>query len=297
MNLGKLEQVDLRNAWKNEASDFTHWLAREENLALLSDEIGIQINLLKTESDIGNFNVDILAEDDNGNKIIIENQLETTNHDHLGKIITYASGHDAKTIIWICKDVRDEHQKAVDWLNDHTDDDINFFAIKLELWKIGESSPAPKFYIISKPNDWAKTIKKSVSESELTETKLQQKEFWTKFIEYAKNNTTKLGLRNPRPQHWYSIAIGSSIAHMSFTINTQENVLGCEIYIRTEKWLFQELLKNKEQIENEICEKLEWMELTGKKASRIKISREADIENTAEWDNYHKWLKEKSEAF
>src|SRR3989344_6367330 len=160
MELGKLNKVDLRTAWKNEASDFTTWLSKEENLALLADEIGISIVNPKTEVDVGRFSADIVAEEESANrKIIIENQLETTNHDHLGKLITYASGHDAKTIIWVVKEVREEHRQAIDWLNEHTDDETSFFAIKIELYQIGNSPLAPKFEIISQPNDWAKTIK------------------------------------------------------------------------------------------------------------------------------------------
>lgn len=108
--LGRLKKVNLREAWKHEALDFTRWLAQEGNLALLSDEIGIDINLIQTEASVGSFNVDILAEDSNGRKIVIENQLEATNHDHLGKIITYASGYNAEIVIWIVKDVRNEHK-------------------------------------------------------------------------------------------------------------------------------------------------------------------------------------------
>ena len=125
MQLRALEKVDLRTVWKHEASDFTNWLAQDENLSLLSDEIGIDISLIQTEASVGKFNVDILAEEENtGRKIVIENQLESTNHDHLGKIITYASGFDAEIVIWIVKDVRDEHKQAIDWLNEHTDDKI-----------------------------------------------------------------------------------------------------------------------------------------------------------------------------
>ncbi len=159
-SLSKLNKVNLRDVWEHEALDFTNWLAQEENLEALSEEIGIDINLIKTEASVGKFNVDILAEDEaTRRKIIIENQLEQTNHDHLGKIITYASGYDAEVIIWIVKDVRDEHQRAIEWLNEHTDEDINFFLIKIELWQIENSNPAPKFEIICSPNEWAKTIK------------------------------------------------------------------------------------------------------------------------------------------
>ena len=127
MKLGKLRKIHLREAWKHEALNFTGWLAEEDNLALLSDEIGIDISLIQTEASVGKFNVDILAEEENGNrKIVIENQLESTDHDHLGKIITYASGFDAEIIIWIVKDVRDEHKQAIDWLNENTIEKVNF---------------------------------------------------------------------------------------------------------------------------------------------------------------------------
>ena len=148
--LGKLEKVkDLRSVWKHEANDFTNWLAEEENLNTLGEEIGIDIELISTEAKTGSFSTDILASESNtNNKIIIENQLESTDHNHLGKIITYASGHDAKIIIWIVKDVREEHRQAIDWLNEHTDEEINIFLCKIELWKIGNSEIAPKFQIM-----------------------------------------------------------------------------------------------------------------------------------------------------
>ena len=175
MALSKLKKVDLREEWKHEAADFTSWLAEAENLQLLSEEIGIDISLIQTEASVGKFSVDILAEEDNtGRKVVIENQLETTNHDHLGKLITYASGFDAEIVIWIVKDVRDEHKQAIDWLNEHTDDKINIFAIRMELWQIGDSPCAPKFHVVSQPNDWAKAIKKSTSQSDLSDRRLMQ---------------------------------------------------------------------------------------------------------------------------
>ena len=182
MKLANLKQVPLREVWKHEALDFTKWLAEANNLSLLSDEIGIEISLIRTEASVGKFNVDILAEEENtGRKIIIENQLESTDHDHLGKVITYASGFDASIIIWIVKDVRDEHKQAIDWLNEHTDEHANFFIVKMELWQIGDSPYAPKFQVMSQPNDWAKAIKKSHTENELSEVKLMQLDFWTEF--------------------------------------------------------------------------------------------------------------------
>lgn len=295
--LGELELVELRTFWRNEALDFTSWLSREGNLSKLSDEIGIEIKLIQTEAHTGKYNTDILAKDGNDNNVIIENQLESSDHDHLGKIITYAAGHDAKTIVWIVKEVEDEHKKAIEWLNDHTDDNINFFIIKMELWKIGDSLPAPKFHIVSQPNEWAKEIRKLPQASEPTETKLMQLEFWQKFIEFANNNRTTLRLRKPRPQQWYDISVGSSNAHISLTINTQQKLLGCDLYIPEDKALFAELTKYREQIEKAVGDKLDWKELPEKKASRIKMSRTADIADSAQWDAYFAWLKEKAELF
>ncbi len=204
MKLSKLEKVDLREVWKHEAINFTNWLAESENLESLSDEIGIDISLIQTEASVGNFNVDILAEEENtGRKIVIENQLESTDHDHLGKIITYASGFDAEIIIWIVKSVRDEHKQAIDWLNEHTDSNINFFSIQMEVWKIGESPYAPKFHVIAQPNDWAKTVKKATSQNEYSDTKLLQLQFWDKFKEFAVDKNAKIKLRKAYPQHWY----------------------------------------------------------------------------------------------
>jgi hypothetical protein len=122
--LGKLTKIDLRDVWPNEERDFSTWLAKEENINLLSDALGVEIEILQNEANVGKFNLDLLAEESNtGKKMIIENQIETTNHDHLGKIITYASGHDANYVVWIFKDIREEHRHAIDWLNEHSDDE------------------------------------------------------------------------------------------------------------------------------------------------------------------------------
>ncbi|MBI2405479.1 DUF4268 domain-containing protein [Candidatus Microgenomates bacterium] len=298
MVLGKLEKVPLRKAWNHEAIDFTKWLAQEENLAVLSDEIGIDITLTQTEASVGKFNVDILAEEENtGRKIVIENQLEPTNHDHLGKLVTYASGYDAEIIIWIVENVRDEHKKALDWLNEHTDEDINFFLIKMELWQIADSPFAPKFQVVSQPNDWAKTIKKSASSSTLTDTKVLQLEFWNKFKEYALSKGTKLKLRKTSPQHWYDISLGISDAHIALTVIPRERTIRCEVWISDSKELFYQFRKNKEQIEAGLGEQLNWMELPDKKASRVVISREADIYESDEWGEYFEWLLGQAEKF
>jgi hypothetical protein len=293
--LSKLIKLDLREVWKHEALDFTNWVA--ENLEALSDAVGVDIKLIQTEASVGKFNVDILAEEDlTGRKIIIENQLEATDHDHLGKIITYASGHNAEIIIWIVKDTRDEHQKAIEWLNDHTDEDISFFLIRIELWKIDDSKPAPKFEIVVSPNEWAKAIKSSPVNKDLTDTKLQQLDFWDKFKSFVKKENLNIKLRTPRPQHWYDISIGSSNCHIALTLNTRENLIGCQLYIDKNKEFFHHLLNQKDVIEKGIGEAAEWGDAP--KASMIKITKEVnELFNESELDDNFAWLLSKVVLF
>lgn len=290
MKLGKLEKIkDLRSVWKHEANDFTKWLAKEENLNTLSEEIGIDIELVSTEAKTGSFSTDILAVEANtNNKVIIENQLEATNHDHLGKIITYASGHDAKTIIWIVKEAREEHRQAIDWLNEHTDEEINIFLCKIELWRIGDSAVAPKFQIVSSPNNWSKTVKRSIS-NEMTSTKMLQYDYWTKVKEEIDKNYDKFNSRKPQAQSWYNLAIGSSLAHISMDVNTRTAEIKAQIWIPGSKPLFDYLYESKDEIESELGFEMNWERLDGKKASYISIIKDMDILDEANWDESVKW--------
>lgn len=297
--LGMLKPVELREAWKHEANDFTKWLAQEENLSLLADSLGFDLTLVQVEAQVGDFCADILAEEDNtGRKIIIENQLEMTDHRHLGQIITYASGYDAGVVVWIVKDVREEHRQAIDWLNNHTHDTIEFFLVRIELWQIANSPYAPKFDIVCKPNDWAKTVKEATTGGqELTGTKLSQMEFWNQFKEYAVQRKTRLRIRKGLPQHWTDMSIGYRDAYVSLTINSKENSFGVELYIPNNKELFHRLHLRKAEIESALGETLVWMELPEKKASRAKAVMAGDFEQKDKWDTYFEWLLKKAEKF
>jgi len=286
MGLGKLEKVEnLRSVWEHEARDFTNWLAEEENLNTLGNEIGIDIVLLSTEAKTGSFSTDILAiEAYTDNKIIIENQLEKTDHDHLGKLITYASGHDAKIIIWIVKEALEEHRQAVDWLNEHTDEEINIFLCEIELWKIGNSEKAPKFQIISSPNNWTKTMKRS-----LNNIKTLQYEYWTKVKEEIDKNCTKFKSRKPDAEYFYVISIGSSLAHMGLLINTRNSEIRSEIFIRNNRLLFDYLYNLKDDIENELGFKLNWNISEENNSVHIDIIKKIDISDRDNWDESIKW--------
>ena len=298
MQLGKVEKLPIREQWKNEEYDFTPWLAKDENIQLLGDEINLDLEVEGIEQAIGSYKADIVATDGNNRKVIIENQLEKTDHKHLGQIITYASGVEAQIIIWVCSQVTDEHRQAINWLNEVTRADIAFFACEIELWRIGNSQPAPKFNIVASPNDWTKVVKSTANSKDLSETKKAHLDFWNGFKAYMEEEETSLKLRQPRPQHWYTMAVGRSKFQISLTTNTQSKEIGCEIYIRGKeaKEAFAQLKQQKEPIESAL-DKLEWHELPDGQDCRIKQTFNGDSKNKEQWGTLHYWLKDKSETF
>lgn len=299
IKLGKLEKIkDLRSIWKNEEYDFTPWLAKEQNIKLLSDELGISIKVLKTEASVGKYSLDILAvNEDTNENIIIENQLEITNHDHLGKILVYGAGYDAKTIIWIVKDYNEEHKQAIEWLNEHSDENINLFLIKIELFKIGDSEIAPHFEIISQPNDWTKTIRSNQNNTELTGMKLVDLNFWQGFSEYLSENHTTFSVRKAQPQHWYSLAIGSSDCHIDLTVN-KSGEIACSLWIENNKELFNKFNAHKDEIERELGYAVRWDYKEGSKASSIDIRSDFKLDlKSNDLSKGYEWLLNKSEDF
>jgi len=225
--LERLKKIDLRKAWKSEDQEFTPWLAGEENLELLGDTIGIELELVGREKDMGPFRADILCknvEDDSW--VLIENQIEKTDHKHLGQLMTYAAGLQAATIIWIASRFTEEHRKSLDWLNEITDKRFKFFGLEIELFQIGNSPYAPRFNVISMPNNWGKSVSqaaKNISESIESETKALQYKYWQQLVDFIKESGSKLKPQDPRPRHWQTFAVGRSGFNLSATINTQNN--------------------------------------------------------------------------
>lgn len=293
MDLSKLEEIkDLRKIWPKEDIDFTRWLAKEENINLLGDTCGINIVVEKVEESVGPYRCDIFAKDTADNKIIIENQLEKTDHEHLGKLITYASGKDAKTVIWIAKNTIEQHRQAIEWLNQNTGEDINFFLIEIKLYKIDNSNPAVKFEIIEQPNYWGKSMKAKDNVIKPIET--SRKEYWNKFNEYAFSNdnefSKKFNKRRPSIGNWMDFSVGSSAYHIRVTQVRQENKLGVEWHIRYNKDIYNKLYNNKEQIEKELGFTVEWMPLVDKKASRIITYQNVDFDNEEKYIDQFKWI-------
>lgn len=287
--LGKLVRVDLRKVWEHEARDFSGWLVKDENLALLSEELGIEIELVGTEQSSGRFEIDILAKETNsGDYIIIENQLEPTNHDHLGKVITYAAGYDAKYIIWIVKDVLDEHQKAIEWLNEHLDDSISCFLIKIEVWQIGDSKPAPRFEVISLKNNWVATLKKSVESEELSANQLKQQEFWTALKENFQSRDKEMSVQTPGPKHWLNFSLGSSFCHPCLTINSKENFVSCDLWTNNKEFLVF-LQEREEKIQEDLGISFNWWEANKTGGLRIRLYVE-DVYDQSKFSNSFDWL-------
>ncbi len=270
MKLGKLKAVDIRTVWPHEQYDFSKWLAMDDNIKELGDTLNLSLTDVETEKFVGNYRCDILCKDEiTGKIVLIENQLEPTNHDHLGKIITYASGLDAAVVIWIVSSARDEHASAIEWLNKHTDDDISFFLLEVHAYKIGDSDPAPQFKIIEQPNDFVKTVKNIAKNTELNESQKSRLEFWTQFNEIIVANGKPFNTRKASTDHWYNVAIGSSEANISIDLVNKEHKIRIGLWINDNKDIFDSLFQQKSSIENALGIELEWHRLDGKKASYI----------------------------
>lgn len=282
-NLGTLKKItDLRSIWPHEALNFTPWVA--ENVDLLVDAVGLDITVDETESSVGDFNVDIYAsETGTDRKIIIENQLEDTDHDHLGKLITYASGKGADVVIWVVKHAREEHKAAVEWLNNHTDDKIGFFLCEIKLFQIGDSQIAPAFTVVERLNDWTKEIRKTASANS---TQQQRLEYWQAFNDYAfsdANFSRIFNKRKPTTDHWMDFSIGSSACHIAVSQIQKRKAVDVELYINDDKELFKSLFAHKDEIEKNMEMELEWKELPERKASRILIEKTVDLDDRATW--------------
>ncbi len=268
--LGRLKEVDIRNLWSHEQYDFSEWLSKHENLELLNEVIGITLSEVEKEVYVGSYRCDLVGNDETtGDKVIIENQLEASNHDHLGKIITYASGLDAKVIVWIVKEAREEHRSAIEWLNNNTSERLNFFLIEIHAYQIGDSLCAPKFEIVEKPNGFIKNAKTQSGTGEYNKSQGEKIEFWTRFNEILVERGKPFNIRKPTADHWYDIAVGTSEAHISLTIVNREGCVGVELYISDNKELYDRLYVQKDEIEEKLGLSPEWQRLDGKKASRI----------------------------
>lgn len=272
MELGKLKEVDVRELWKHEQYDFSNWLALEENIELLNDTLGLTLTDVNKEVYVGAYRCDLVATDEaTGVKVIVENQLEASNHDHLGKIITYASGLDAKVVVWIVTKAREEHRSAVEWLNNNTNSDLNFFLLEIHAFKIGNSLPAPKFEIVEKPNGFIKYSKGNKSTGEISKAQAERLAFWTMFNDVLEAKHNPINQTKATVDHWRNVAIGTSEACVSINLVNKESCIVIDLYIYNNKDLFDKLYLQKTAIEDELGLVLDWQRLDNKDASRVKL--------------------------
>jgi len=299
--LGKIEHKEIREIWPDEARDFTPWLATSEGLELVGEAIEANLELVEREVKVGSFSADILARivGEEEQLVVVENQFGKTDHDHLGKLITYASGLNAKIVVWIAETFTEEHRRALDWINETAGERVGYFGLEVFIIRIGDSLPAPQFRVVSSPNLWAQAVRESTEEAELTATKLDQKQFWDELKEFMLAKDSRLPLRKARPQHWYDITIGRSNFNIALTLNTRLSRLGCELYMSGQKakQAYALLSKDKEPIEKELDISLEWQPLEEKEACRIAIYREGSIQNSVQREEAKEWFYMMAEKF
>ena len=270
MKLGKLKEVDIRKVWSHEQYVFSKWLASEENIKELGDTLNLSLTNIETEKYVGNYRCDILCKDEiTGKVVLIENQLESTNHDHLGKIITYASGLDASVIVWIVSSAREEHASAIEWLNKHTSDDLSFFLLEIHAYRIGDSEPAPQFKIIEQPNDFSKSVKAMARSSNVSEAEKNRLEFWTQLNDILDQRGKPFNKHKATTDHWYTIAMGSSECYISIDLVNKEHKIRVGVWVTDNKELYDHFYSHKDEIESSCDRKLTWDRLDNKKASII----------------------------
>lgn len=307
-SLGRLERVNaIRSVWPGEASDFTPWLSRPENLTVLSEALGMGQDGLEfeaSETNVGVFYADIVCRDTrtaDGARVLIENQFGQSDHDHLGKLLTYASGLKARTVVLIGEKIREEHRATLDWLNDITSEDHNFFACEVELWRIGNSLPAPRFNVVVQPNDWAHDVQRNLPGSlEPTDLNLAYQRFWSTFNEVLSRRASTINQRKPAPQNFMDYSIGRTNALVRIELSTQRRRQRIALYVQgllKETW-FCELEAQKDTIEEDFGARLQWEPMPEKQSARIGIElADCDPANEVDWPRQQEWLATQLQTF
>ena len=307
---GRLEKLEPRNYWANEASNFTPWLAEPANIGLLGEAIGVELEVETVEAAVGPFAADIVCRSlGEEHRVVIENQLERTNHDHLGKLLTYAGGlDDVRTTVWISPEIREEHRAALDWLNSVSSDGVNFFGVELQVWRIGDSLPAPKFEVAVKPNGWVETVRGTTKSGvQLSEVKQLQLDYWTGFRNYLQQLGSEIRPQKPAPQHWANVSIGRSGARLSAIAGTWDEdqrsyvdgLIRVDLVLDGDdsKEVFGRLQADREAIEGEFGESLRWHDPESARMCRVYTRRLVDLRNRDDWSNQFDWLEERLRRF
>ena len=306
--LARIERVDdLRSIWPHEAQDFTPWLS--EHIDELGEALGLELETETAEAPVGGFSLDILAtEVGRARRVIIENQLEQTDHTHLGQLLTYAAGYDAGVVIWIAKEFRDEHRAALDLLNLHTDEEIEFFGVVVEVWRIADSPPAPNFRVVSAPNDWRKRAKLQDGNNvkdHISDRGERYRQFLQQLIDVLRSKHSFTNATKGQPQNWYEFSAGHG-SRVRYAVALAAHAKAqVSLYIDNadagKDWnerLFDRLIQDKDAIEADLDRKLDWRKLDNRRACRIVLERPGSIDDGDERLNeIQAWMVQNLLAF
>lgn len=295
-NLAWLEPVEIRDVWPNEARDFTPWLLA--NADHLGEVLGIDIELEAREYPVGDFSLDLFGRDiTNECVLIVENQLAETNHTHLGQLLTYAAGTQAATIVWVAPSFRDEHRKALDYLNDKAGDDARFFGVEVRVVRIGDSQPAPMFSLAAKPSEWRARVEATQSSSELSEKREAYRAFWAKYLEVVHERYPNLtNVRAASTRNWTNINYLGRGINISLAFLSGGRAI-CEVYIDTRNAarnsaILAEIAKHKQQVESAVGEALSWDDIPLKRACRIRAITNGDVTEPSDQVRLINWMVE-----
>lgn len=294
--LGRLQHLDPRTVWPHEAHDFTPWLL--ESADVLAEALGIDIELTAAEHPVGGFALDLVGRDLTNNCVlIVENQLTATDHGHLGQLLTYAAGTDARTVVWLAPSFREEHRQALDFLNELGGEATRFFGVEITVVRIGDSEPAPLFKLRAQPNDWHSQVAAAAkSTTEHSGKALLYREFWTRFLERVRvERPGWTNAQKPQTASWFSMACpfkGGSYYSAGFAAGGK---LRTELYIdfgdETDNLaLLDQLRKHRELIEATYGGDLNWEDLPGRRACRLADYAEGDVSKEHLHEQYLDWL-------
>ena len=303
-NLKQLTPVDLSEVWETEPQHFTPWLAKEENLTLLGEALGMELELDAQEINVGGFRADLRCKNTvDDSWVIIENQLEATDHRHVGQLLTYAAGLDAHTIIWIAKTFRQEYRAMLDWQNRITDERYRFFGIEVKVWQIEDSARAVQFDVVSSPNDWSRGVSRDTQRAanqELSGTQQLMRKFWTGLREYMNDSGSSVNCPAPTTRNYLQFSIGRTTFTVQAWVASTNREIGIRLYMAGDfsKAHYHLLKEQQEEIHNEFGETLEWNELPTSERSRISLSKQdTDPLDENDWTQQYEWLTTRLERF
>ena len=297
-HLKQLTHVELSEVWETEPQHFTPWLAREENLTLLGKALGMELELDAQEINVGGFRADLRCKNTlDDSWVLIENQLEATDHRHVGQLLTYAAGLDAHTVIWIAKTFRQEYRAMLDWQNRITDDPYRFFGIEVKVWQIGDSDRAVQFEVVSSPNDWTRDVSRG-TEQGLSEKEQRLLKFWTRLRDYIADKGAHVNFGSPGRRGFHTFSIGrTGFRLMAWRLLSR---IGIRLVMDGDnaEAHFCLLEEQQAEIEKEFGESLEWDELPKNKSCRISLHKEvADLLDENDWLQQYEWFTTQLQAF